>query len=120
METTRYATHWHCAIRSDRPANVFDQIRLFGDPQVYNLSNTPTLSLNLSVEVQDSSPDVILVSSHEVVPDIVDGWAFGEAVGVSLRSTSSRWWTVTDVVSPELNSVGFSTVDSCIHYSDLP
>lgn len=87
--------------------NVFEQIRLFGDPQVYNLNNMPTLSLNLSVQIQNPTSAVSLVLSYEVIPDIVDGWAFGEAVGVSLRSTSSIWWTVTDIISPELNSVSF-------------
>lgn len=63
----------------------------------------PTLSI--SVEVRFESPDINIRRevSHDLVPDFVEGLAFGNALGVGLRCSSTRWWTVTSLSpSPEL------------------
>lgn len=36
------------------------------------------------------------IETHDVMPDFVDGWAFGDAVGVGLRSKEG-WWSVAGV-----------------------
>lgn len=73
------------------------QIRLFGDPR-HGGTGVPQLSITLTVGIEDGSPllPVIRDSSHDVVCDFVDGWAFGDAIGVGLRSLKG-WWTVTDI-----------------------
>ena len=68
------------------------QIRLFGDPQVYNGNDTPTLTVILTVQVELPRPTVGRLPSLDVVPDFIDGWAFGDTIGVFLRNyTLSRW-----------------------------
>jgi hypothetical protein len=40
---------------------------------------------------------------RDVVPDFVDGFAFGDALGIGLRCMSTSSWTVTTLSpSPEL------------------
>lgn len=68
------------------------KIRLFGDPHAYN-SETPVQDLRISVAAEAPSPGVALVASHDVACDFVDGWAFGDALGVGVRSIAG-WWTV--------------------------
>ncbi|TBU28927.1 hypothetical protein BD311DRAFT_757466 [Dichomitus squalens] len=70
------------------------EIRLFGDPRFDLGSEVPKTSIILTVDIQDMVPAVVRVDSHDVVSDFVDGWAFGNAVGVGLRSLDG-WWTVT-------------------------
>lgn len=75
------------------------EIRLFGDP-LFNRGRTgvPVLSLTLKVDVEPelSIPAVTRMPSHDVSCDLVNGWAFGDALGVGLRSQSG-WWTVKNV-----------------------
>lgn len=87
---------------------VLVQIRLFGDPQVYSDSDTPVLSLSLSVELEKSSFPLKSVSYPNVFPDFVNGWAFGDAMGIFMRSTSSKWWSIVDVVLAGPSEVDFS------------
>jgi hypothetical protein len=77
------------------------EIRLFGDPLV-NGEQTPVQKLRIRVALDSASP-VSVVESHNVVPDFVDGWAFGTTLGVGLRVVD-EWWTVVHVESslPEL------------------
>lgn len=71
------------------------QIRLFGDPLARG-SEVPKLSINLSVGVKAVSDGVVHVPDHDVIPNFVDSWAFGSAIGVGVQS-SGGWWTVTGV-----------------------
>ena len=78
------------------------QIRLFGDPRDTG-SEVPALSI--SVNVCFDSPTVAMrrEASRDVVPDFVDGFTFGEALGIGLRCISTSSWTVTALSpSPEL------------------
>jgi len=70
------------------------QIRLFGDPQVRNGNDIPTLSVTLTVQVELPRPMVERLPSLDVVPDFVDGWAFGNAIGVFLRNYSPDRWVI--------------------------
>ena len=56
------------------------------------------LSIKLTAKVEEAPAEstVQLVSDYTVACDFVDGWAFGDALGVGVRSISG-WWTVTSV-----------------------
>jgi hypothetical protein len=71
------------------------QIRLFGDPAVSG-SDVPTLSITVDVQFEESTSNVSVSMSHNVIPDFIEGWAFGKTLGVGIRS-SVGWWTVEDV-----------------------
>ncbi|KAI1790745.1 hypothetical protein LXA43DRAFT_973466 [Ganoderma leucocontextum] len=70
------------------------EIRLFGDPRSILGTEVPKLSVTLTVDIQDMVSTVVREESHDVVCDFVNGWAFGDAVGIGLRSLDG-WWTVT-------------------------
>ncbi|KAH8102881.1 hypothetical protein BXZ70DRAFT_1006072 [Cristinia sonorae] len=80
------------------------EIRLFGDPVFKRNSEVPELQISLKVSIEEPTPQLVLQESHHVRPDFVDGWAFGDAVGVGLRSVDG-WWTVTNatVVSESIH-----------------
>ncbi|KAI0664567.1 hypothetical protein C8Q70DRAFT_1041331 [Cubamyces menziesii] len=71
------------------------EIRLFGDPR-HNGGGVPTLSVSLTVNIEVPTHSVSRVPSHDVSCDFVDGWAFGDALGVGLSSVDG-WWTVQDL-----------------------
>ncbi|KAI0362755.1 hypothetical protein OH77DRAFT_1389445 [Trametes cingulata] len=75
------------------------EIRLFGDPR-HSGGGVPTLSMSLTVGIEEPTLTVTRDSSHDVFPDFVDGWAFGDALGVGLRSVDG-WWTVEHVAVSE-------------------
>lgn len=54
------------------------------------------LSVSVKVDIETLKPTVAAVDDHHVIPNFVEGWSFGSAVGVGLRS-SGEWWTVKDV-----------------------
>ncbi|CCM03831.1 uncharacterized protein FIBRA_05980 [Fibroporia radiculosa] len=76
------------------------EIRLFGDP-LYNgnRDGIPVLSITLSISIEPEPlvDTVVHMASHDVSCDFVDGWSFGNALGVGIRSVSG-WWTVKDIV----------------------
>ena len=73
----------------------------------------PKLSVTLTVDIQEAASIVVRDESHDVVGDFVDGWAFGNAVGVGLRSLDG-WWTVTGA------SVSAKLTEVCSNYVSLP
>ncbi|KAH9079250.1 hypothetical protein EDB83DRAFT_2513796 [Lactarius deliciosus] len=84
------------------------EIRLFGDPRDTG-SEVP--ALNISVNVCLDSPTVAMrrEASRDVVPDFVDGFAFGDALGIGLRCLSTSSWTVTALSpSPESRQAGIT------------
>jgi hypothetical protein len=74
----------------------FIKIRLFGDPRAYSASDTPVLSINIAVEVENRVEKVVWDPSQDVTCDFVDGFVFGDAFGFGLRSVDG-WWTVKNV-----------------------
>jgi hypothetical protein len=54
------------------------------------------LSISIGIEVELAEHAVRWEPTQDVVADFVDGWAFGNAIGVGIRSMSG-WWTVTDI-----------------------
>ena len=52
--------------------------------------------LNIRIYVEVAEKDVVWEPTQVVVPDFVDGHAFGHALGIGLRSVSG-WWTVDSV-----------------------
>jgi hypothetical protein len=69
---------------------------LFGDPRAYSAADTPVLSLNVTIEVENPVEEVVWDSAQDVTCDFVDGFAFGDAFGIGLRSVDG-WWTVKNV-----------------------
>ncbi|KAI9056689.1 hypothetical protein FKP32DRAFT_1682226 [Trametes sanguinea] len=77
------------------------EIRLFGDPR-HGGSGVPKLSISLTVDIEAPTHSVVLTPSHNVLCDFVEGWAFGDALGIGLTSRDG-WWTVQNVsVASEL------------------
>ncbi|KAF9651433.1 hypothetical protein BDM02DRAFT_3091108 [Thelephora ganbajun] len=76
-------------------------IRLFGDPRVYNGSDTPTLTVSLTTQVELPRPTIERLLSLDVVPDFIDGWAFGNTIGVFLRNYSPDRWVIKGVTLTE-------------------
>ncbi|OBZ75861.1 hypothetical protein A0H81_04588 [Grifola frondosa] len=75
------------------------EIRLFGDPR-HDASEIPKLSITLSISLELPVNRVVLQTSHDVSCDFVDGWAFGDALGVGIRNVAG-WWTVKGVVGSD-------------------
>ncbi|KAL1691452.1 hypothetical protein GGG16DRAFT_53664 [Schizophyllum commune] len=69
------------------------EIRLFGDPG----DGIPVQSLRLTTALDPiAEPSVQAVTTHHVYPDFLDGLAFGEAIGLGVRSVAG-WWSIADV-----------------------
>jgi hypothetical protein len=63
----------------------------------------PTLSISVDIRFESPAVNIRREPSHDVVPDFVEGLAFGDALGIGLRCLSRTWWTVTSLSpSPEL------------------
>jgi hypothetical protein len=78
------------------------QIRLFGDPNEAG-SEVPTLSISVKVRFESPSTNMRRETPHDIIPDFVEGIAFGDALGVGLRCPSTNWWTATALSStPQL------------------
>lgn len=91
------ATHYDIFISGDY------EIRLFGDPHTQD-HEIPVQSISLSVKFDDAFGSVVREATQDVVCDFVDNFAFGDAIGLGLRSVDG-WWTVTNV------STGASSVN---------
>jgi hypothetical protein len=77
------------------------QIRLFGDPRDTG-SEVPALSISVNVYLDSPTVAIGREASRDVIPDFVDGFAFGDALGIGLRCISTSSWTVTALSpSPE-------------------
>lgn len=85
------------------PANIstFDQttldffisadyeIRLFGDPVVMHGAEDPITAVDVKVDLVHE--EAVVLGNEHVVPDFVDGWAFGDALGIELTSSFGEW-----------------------------
>ncbi|KAJ4501748.1 hypothetical protein C8R41DRAFT_862291 [Lentinula lateritia] len=71
------------------------EIRLFGDPRVQRNSDIPAQTIKLEVEVDIDIEQVVWEPTQDVVPDVVSGWTFGDAIGIGLRARDG-WWSVLD------------------------
>jgi hypothetical protein len=76
--------------------NCAVQIRLFGDPKESG-SETPTLIISVDARFESSCNVLNHETSYDIAPDFVEGFAFGDALGVGLRCLSASWWTVTAI-----------------------
>ncbi|KAJ7445786.1 hypothetical protein B0H11DRAFT_2086878 [Mycena galericulata] len=85
--STTSPTTYHIFVSGDY------EIRLFGDPGKRGIP--PVQSINLTIELEVPRNSVKLEPSQHVLCDFVDGYAFGDAIGLGVRSLAG-WWTVTD------------------------
>ncbi|KAF7778870.1 hypothetical protein Agabi119p4_3215 [Agaricus bisporus var. burnettii] len=74
------------------------EIRFFGDP-LSNNTEVPTQVISLSVELECLPESIQHEPSQDVLCDFVDGYAFGEALGVGLRNSRRDWLSITRVES---------------------
>src|SRR6266576_3986975 len=82
--------------------NCAVQIRLFGDPKEGG-SETPILIISVNARLESSFSVLNHETSYDVAPDFVEGFAFGDALGVGLRCLSTSWCAVMAVsISNEL------------------
>ncbi|KAJ3508201.1 hypothetical protein NLJ89_g5882 [Agrocybe chaxingu] len=93
------------------------EIRLFGDPLVRN-SNVPVQRLGIRVEVPSSTSPVIHQSTQDVSCDFLDGYAFGDALGIGIQSAAG-WWTVK-AVSATNNQTGLDILLSDVSFTIAP
>ncbi|KAJ8699615.1 hypothetical protein PTI98_002711 [Pleurotus ostreatus] len=81
------------------------EIRLFGDPSA-SKQEYPVQSLQIGVNIElptrDPSTHVVHEPTQDVMCDFVDGWAFGNALGIGMRSVDG-WWTVKEVTLEDSN-----------------
>ncbi|KAJ3806599.1 hypothetical protein F5876DRAFT_90994 [Lentinula aff. lateritia] len=71
------------------------EIRLFGDPRVQRNSDVPAQIIKLEVEFDIDIEQVVWEPTQDVMPDVVSGWTFGDAIGIGLRARDG-WWSVHD------------------------
>ncbi|KAF7359398.1 Transmembrane protein [Mycena sanguinolenta] len=91
--STTSPTTYHVFVSGDY------EIRLFGAPRI----GIPTQAIKLTIDIETPKDWVQLEPTQDVVCDFVDGYAFGDAIGVGVRSLGG-WWTVIDaVLSPKLD-----------------
>jgi hypothetical protein len=83
------------------------QIRLFGDPVVQEGSDVPVQHIKLEIDLEDSSGETFYVHepSQDVICDFVDGYAFGDTVGIGLRSREGGWTVVEEANTASSASV---------------
>ncbi|KAH7877813.1 uncharacterized protein C8R40DRAFT_1159305 [Lentinula edodes] len=75
------------------------EIRLFGDPRVQRNSDTPAQTIKLEVELDIDIEQVVWEPTQDVVPDVVSGWTFGDAIGIGLRARDG-WWSYLSLNLP--------------------
>ncbi|KAJ3937435.1 MAG: hypothetical protein NXY57DRAFT_1045445 [Lentinula lateritia] len=75
------------------------EIRLFGDPRVQRNSDIPAQTIKLEVEVDIDIEQVVWEPTQDVVPDVVSGWTFGDAIGIGLRARDG-WWSYLSLNLP--------------------
>ncbi|KAF9036995.1 hypothetical protein BDZ89DRAFT_1061691 [Hymenopellis radicata] len=73
------------------------EIRLFGDPHSQG-RDIPVQSLSLTFDIEDEELLFAREPTQDVLCDFVDGFAFGDAIGVGMRSITGSW-AVTKVSS---------------------
>jgi hypothetical protein len=76
------------------------EIRLFGDPRFTEAEETPVSRVYLSIDIYNSS--VVHIEGPSIVPDFVEGWALGDALGIYIQN--NREW----------NSLASVTCDSTV------
>ncbi len=75
------------------------EIRLFGDPRWNEGRSEPVTRILMDVSV--ISPATPLFDADFTIPDIVDGWFLGDAIGLSIQNTSH--WQTFDSVNCDLD-----------------
>lgn len=64
---------------------------------MYNGTDVPTLTVSLTARIELPRSTVERLPSLDVVPDFIDGWAFGDTVGIFLRNYSPGRWVIDSV-----------------------
>ncbi|KAF5324468.1 hypothetical protein D9611_004528 [Ephemerocybe angulata] len=71
------------------------EIRLFGDPVTQEGSDVPVQKIILDLQIEDiDEVGYALEPAQNVICDFVDGYAFGDSIGIGLRNTGESWISV--------------------------
>ncbi|KAK7023879.1 transmembrane protein [Favolaschia claudopus] len=97
--STRSPTTYHVFVSGDY------EIRLFGAPESNGI---PTQTLKLTIEAESPKDSVQLEPTQDVPCDFVGGYAFGDAIGLGVRSLGGSWTVTSAESSPKLDGL---TVD---------
>ena len=54
----------------------------------------PAIQVTYTLDLEIPLPLLTVQDTHHVVPDFIDGWAFGNVLGIGVVSTGA-WWTIT-------------------------
>lgn len=81
------------------------EIRLSGDPTVHG-TESPVQELQLSFDIDECSVADLLVheSSQDMICDFIQGYSFGNFIGIGIRSVTGRW-TVADAVIEDTDAL---------------
>ena len=74
---------------------------------MYNGNDVPTLTVNLTVQIGSPRQKIEQLPSLDVVPDFVDGWAFGGTIGIFLRNYSRDRWVINGATLADKHVSGF-------------
>ncbi|KAG6832731.1 hypothetical protein H0H92_012303 [Tricholoma furcatifolium] len=89
-----------CAVDLPTPPNLRKptvyEVFVSGDYEAspVNSNGVPVQTIQLSVELEASTQVLVHEPAQDIACDFVDGKAFGDAIGIAMRSVSG-WWTVT-------------------------
>ena len=75
---------------------------------MYNGTDVPTLTVSLTAQIELPQPTVERLPSLDIVPDFIDGWAFGVTIGIFLRNYSPSRWVINSVALANEQVNGFS------------
>ena len=58
--------------------------------------------MSLEAQATTSLTKITRQPSYDVIPDFLDGFAFGDAIGIGIRNidNAKRWWTVASISTP--------------------
>lgn len=76
----------------------------------------PSLDIGFHFELSLPEDHVVIDPGLHVMFDLVDGWAFGHAIGIGVRAIASG----CEVVSVSTNSSAVCLIHSFFPFPDLP
>ena len=74
---------------------------------MYNGTDVPTLTVSLTAQIELPRSTVERLPSLDIVPDFIDGWAFGDTIGIFLRNYSLSRWVINSVALANEQVNGF-------------
>ena len=70
------------------------------------------MKIDLNIDLEMKSPALVRDASHDVICNFVGGLAFGDALGVGVKSVDG-WWNIEAVELLDLPKVWYFFSGSC-------